>query len=229
MSRRLVALQKQIIACDRCPRLREHCAEVARRRRRMYADQEYWGRPVPSFGDPNARLWILGLAPAAHGANRTGRMFTGDSSGDWLFEALHRFGFANQAESTGRDDGLLLEDAWITATAHCAPPANKPTREEVDLCRPWLHAEIERGRPAVVLVLGRIAWEAWLKVQSERGVAIPKPRPAFAHGGWCEEAGELPVLQSYHPSRQNTNTGRLTRPMWHSVFRKARRYLDGLD
>ena len=191
----------------------------------MYADQEYWGRPVPTFGDGDARLLILGLAPAAHGANRTGRMFTGDSSGDWLYEALHRFGFATQPQSTGADDGLELVDCAITAAAHCAPPDNKPTREELDTCRSWLHEELDILRPEVVIVLGRIAWETWWKVLTERGVELPRPRPGFAHGQWIELEGLPAVLQSYHPSRQNTNTGRLTRPAWHSIFRKARKRL----
>lgn len=225
MHREWESLQRRITRCERCPRLREHCAEVARTRKKMYADQEYWGRPVPSFGPPDARLLILGLAPAAHGANRTGRMFTGDSSGDWLYEALHRFGFANQAGSTGRDDGLELVGCVIAASARCAPPQNRPTRGELDACRPWLHAELAILRPEVVVVLGRIAWESWWKTLSETGRALPTPRPGFAHGQWIELEGEIPVLQSYHPSRQNTNTGRLTRPMWHAVFRMARRRL----
>ena len=191
----------------------------------MYADQEYWGRPVPTFGDGDARLLILGLAPAAHGANRTGRMFTGDSSGDWLYEALHRFGFATQPQSTGADDGLELVDCAITAAAHCAPPDNKPTREELDTCRSWLHEELDILRPEVVIVLGRIAWETWWNVLTERGVALPRPRPGFAHGQWIELEGLPAVLQSYHPSRQNTNTGGLTRPAWQSIFRKARKRL----
>jgi uracil-DNA glycosylase family 4 len=189
----------------------------------MWADQEYWGRPVPTFGPPDARLLILGLAPAAHGANRTGRMFTGDSSGDWLYEALHRFEFASQPESMGKDDGLELIDCTITAAAHCAPPNNRPTREELDACRRWLHRELDLLDPEVVIVLGRIAWETWWKVLAERGVDLPRPRPGFAHGQWIELEGQIPVLQSYHPSRQNTNTGRLTRPAWHSIFRKARK------
>lgn len=221
-------IQREIASCERCPRLREYGAEVAAKRKRMYADQEYWGRPVPTFGDPRARMLILGLAPAAHGAHRTGRMFTGDSSGDWLYEALHRFGFANQPTSVAADDGLELTDCVVSATAHCAPPQNKPSREELDTCRSWLHAEVEELSPALVLVLGRIAFDAWLKLLAERGVAVPRPRPGFAHEGWVEIDGSPPILQSYHPSRQNTNTGRLTRQMWHAVFRRARRTLDAL-
>lgn len=222
MSRKWEALQRRITACGSCPRLRDHCREIARTRKKMYADQEYWGRPVPSLGSAPARLMILGLAPAAHGANRTGRMFTGDSSGDWLFEALHRSGFANQPQATSADDGLQLLDCLVTAAAHCAPPDNKPTRAELDTCRAWLHAELDLVRPQMIIVLGRIAWETWWKVLGERDVELPRPRPGFAHGQWVELPGQIPVLQSYHPSRQNTNTGRLTRPMWHSVFESAR-------
>jgi uracil-DNA glycosylase family 4 len=222
MRREWESLQRRITRCEECPRLVEHCRKVAVTRKKMYADQEYWGRPVPTFGPPDARLLVLGLAPAAHGANRTGRMFTGDSSGDWLYEALHRFGFATRATSTSADDGLELVDCAITASAHCAPPDNRPTRAELDTCRKWLHEEVEILRPEVVIVLGRIAWETWWKVLDERGVALPRPRPGFAHGQWIEIEGQAPVLQSYHPSRQNTNTGRLTRPAWHSIFRKAR-------
>jgi uracil-DNA glycosylase family 4 len=225
MRRKWEALQRRIARCEQCPRLIKHCQKVAATRKKMYANQEYWGRPVPTFGAGDARLLILGLAPAAHGANRTGRMFTGDSSGDWLYEALHRFGFATQPESTAADDGLEMVDCAITASAHCAPPDNKPTREELDTCRAWLHEELDILQPEIVIVLGRIAWETWWKVLAERGASLPKPRPGFAHGQWVEIEGQPAVLQSYHPSRQNTNTGRLTRPAWHSIFRKARRRL----
>lgn len=225
MDRRWSSLQRRITRCVACPRLREHCREVARTRKKMYADQDYWGRPVPSFGPADARLLILGLAPAAHGANRTGRMFTGDSSGDWLYEALHRYGFASQPHSTGADDGLELHDCVISASARCAPPRNRPTREELDACRPWLHEELRLLRPEAVLVLGRIAWETWWKLLGESGRELPRPRPGFGHGQWVELEGEVPVLQSFHPSRQNTNTGRLTRRMWHAVFAKLRRRL----
>lgn len=223
MSREWESLQRRITECESCPRLRDHCRAVARTRRKMYADQEYWGRPVPSFGPAGARLMLLGLAPAAHGANRTGRMFTGDSSGDWLFEALHRFGFASQPQSTALDDGLVLHDCVISASAHCAPPDNRPSREELQACQRWLNEEVDLLKPEVVIVLGRIAWESWFRLLAERGAELPKPRPGFAHGQWIRIDGQSPVLQSYHPSRQNTNTGRLTRPMWHSIFRKARK------
>ncbi|HKK72816.1 MAG TPA: uracil-DNA glycosylase [Candidatus Krumholzibacteria bacterium] len=223
------AIQRAIVDCDRCPRLRAHCAKVAAERRKQFADQQYWGRPVPSFGDPRARMMIVGLAPAAHGANRTGRMFTGDSSGDWLYEALHRYGFASQARSVSADDGLELDDCLVSAAVHCAPPQNKPTREEQDTCRHWLHREIDELDPELVIVLGRIAWDAWLRLLDERGVDLPSPRPEFAHDRFVEIDRSPLVLQSYHPSRQNTNTGRLTRRMWHAVFRRARRHLDSLD
>jgi uracil-DNA glycosylase family 4 len=226
MSRRWKSLQAEIEGCEACPRLREYCREVARTRRRMYRDEEYWGRPVPSFGPADARLLILGLAPAAHGANRTGRMFTGDSSGDWLYEALHRFGFANQPTSTRADDGLRLRDCVITAAAHCAPPANRPDRGELETCRQWLRRELALLRPELVLVLGRIAWETWWRYLGDEGHELPRPRPGFAHGKCVEVDGLLPILQSYHPSRQNTNTGRLTRAMWHRVFAEARKRLD---
>ena len=225
MSREWKSLQGKITECEACPRLREHCRAVARTRKKMYADEEYWGRPVPSLGGAGSRLLILGLAPAAHGANRTGRMFTGDSSGDWLYEALHKFGFANQSTSTGVDDGLELKDCVISASARCAPPDNRPSREELDRCRPWLIEEVSILQPEVVIVLGKIAWETWWKALAEMGVELPRPRPKFAHGQWVELPGQVPVLQSYHPSRQNTNTGRLTRPMWHSIFRQTRKRL----
>jgi uracil-DNA glycosylase len=222
------AIQRAVPDCSACPRLRAYGAEVARTRKRMYADQEYWGRPVPSFGDPRGRLLVLGLAPAAHGAHRTGRLFTGDSSGDWLYEALHRFGFANQPTSTHRSDGLALTDCVISAAARCAPPDNKPTLAELEACRSWLRAEMHVLDPRLVIVLGRIAWESWLRLLIDEGKELPRPRPGFAHGGWVEIEGSCPVLQSYHPSRQNTNTGRLTRVMWHAVFERARRHLDAL-
>jgi uracil-DNA glycosylase family 4 len=223
-----------VVACAACPRLRAHCLEVARVRRRAFAEQVYWGRPVPGWGDPRARLLVVGLAPAAHGANRTGRMFTGDSSGDWLHEAMHRFGFANRPESVGRDDGLRLVDAWVTAAARCAPPGNRPTPAELARCRPFLAAEIGLlRRVEVVLALGGVAhgaflraagpWEPRPAVAPGRAVAA---RPRFAHGAESALPDGRVLLASYHPSRQNTNTGRLTRPMWHAVFRRARRLLD---
>jgi uracil-DNA glycosylase family 4 len=193
--------------------LRAYCAEVARTKRRAYAHEEYWGRPVPGFGDPRARIWILGLAPAAHGANRTGRMFTGDRSGDFLYAALHRAGLANQPTSVSRDDGLVLKDVWISASLRCAPPANKPTTAQLERCRPHLAAEWDLLREARVLFcLGGIAWNAALDVIARRGHAIPRPRPKFAHGAVCT-IGPRTLVASYHVSQQNTFTGRLTPAM----------------
>jgi len=225
--RSLDDVTRAVVGCERCPRLRAHCREVADVRKREFRDQPYWGRPVPGFGDPRARLLVVGLAPAAHGANRTGRMFTGDSSGDWLHEALHRAGFASQPHSVSRDDGLRLTDAWVTAAARCAPPENRPTREELACCRPFLEAEIALlRRVRVVLALGGVAHEAWLRAAGwwERLPAAERPR--FAHGSATALPDGRILVASYHPSRQNTNTRRLTRAMWHAVFRRVRRLLD---
>ena len=223
MPTRLDLLARDIAACERCPRLREHCIAVAREKKRAYRDQDYWGLPVPGFGDPAARLLIVGLAPAAHGANRTGRMFTGDSSGDWLYEALHRHGFANQAESVSRDDGLRLADCYITASARCAPPGNKPGAAELERCSDWLARELALlRRVEVVVTLGHIAHERWLRVTGAWESLGPRGRPKFAHGQVTAMPGGVTLIASYHPSRQNTNTGRLTRPMWHAVFAAAR-------
>lgn len=223
----LAAVDRAVVACELCPRLREHCETVAREKRRMYRDETYWGKPVPAFGDPQGRLLIVGLAPAAHGANRTGRMFTGDASGDWLYEALHRHGFASQAESTARGDGLTLADCRITAAARCAPPGNKPTAEEFDHCRPYLEAELALMKQVrVVLVLGRIAHDAWLKASGWWATLPPRERPAFGHGAKTRMPDGTWLLSSFHPSRQNTNTGKLTRPMWYGVFRTVRKLLD---
>ncbi len=226
-SRALELVREAIVTCEACPRLRTYCLAVARERRRAFRDQEYWGRPVAGFGDPRARLLVVGLAPAAHGGNRTGRMFTGDSSGDWLYEALYRYGFANQPTSTGREDGLRLEDAWIGAAARCAPPGNRPSPAELARCRPWLEAEIGLlTRVRVVIALGRIGHEAWLRAAGRwaRGAGIERPR--FAHGAEHAFPGGPVLIASFHPSRQNTNTGRLTRDMWHAVFARARAILD---
>lgn len=223
----LAAIDRAVVACDACPRLREHCTTVAREKRRMYRDQAYWGKPVPAFGDPKARLLIVGLAPAAHGANRTGRMFTGDSSGDWLYDALHRHGFANQAESSGRTDGLELFDCRISAAARCAPPGNKPTSAEFDNCRPYLTAELDLMRTVrVVLVLGRLAHDAWLKASGWWEKLPPRDRPVFGHAAKSRLSDGTWLVSSFHPSRQNTNTGRLTRPMWYGVFRDVRKLLN---
>ena len=192
-------------------------------KKREFRDWAYWGKPVPGFGDTNARLLLVGLAPAAHGANRTGRMFTGDSSGDWLYEALHRFGFSNQAQSHARNDELTLSDCYITASARCAPPQNRPTAEELDSCMRYLEAELSLlARIRVVMVLGRIGYERWLKASGWWSSLAPRERPPFAHGAEATMPDGTTLLCSFHPSRQNTNTGRLTRPMWHGVFKRAR-------
>jgi uracil-DNA glycosylase family 4 len=225
--RSLAGVSAAIVACGACPRLRAHCERVAREKKRAFRNQEYWGRPVPGFGDPRARLLVVGLAPAAHGANRTGRMFTGDSSGDWLHEALHRFGFANQARSTALDDGLRLGDCRISAAMRCAPPGNRPTREELERCAWYLESEIGLlTRVRVVAALGRIAHERWLRAAGWWERLSSRVRPRFAHGAETRLPDGVTLLCSYHPSRQNTNTGRLTRAMWHPVFRRARALVD---
>ena len=221
-------LAPRITACRACPRLVAWREQVAVDKRAAFATEEYWGRPVPGFGDPRARLLVVGLAPAAHGANRTGRMFTGDRSGDWLFRSLHRAGFANQAESTHRGDGLKLRDCWVTAVVRCAPPDNRPEPAERDACRHWLEEEIDRlERIRVVVCLGQFAWSAVLATLSDRGVVVPPPRPRFAHGARVATSG-LVILASYHPSQQNTFTGRLTAVMLDAVFGEARRTLADL-
>ena len=223
----LAGVSRAVIACERCPRLREYCARVAREKRRAYADQEYWGRPVPGFGDPRARLVIVGLAPGAHGSNRTGRMFTGDASGDWLYAALHRAGFASQPTSVSRDDGQRLTDCWITAAGRCAPPGNKPTTDELDRCRDYLVAELALlTRARVVLALGRIGHEAWLRASGWWARMAARERPRFAHAAEARLPDGVTLLASYHPSRQNTQTGKLTRAMWRAVFARARRLVD---
>ena len=224
---KLDQLARRVVACTRCTRLRAYCRGVARAKKREFRDWVYWGKPVPGWGDPTARLMIVGLAPAAHGANRTGRMFTGDSSGDWLYAALHEHGFASQSASRSRDDGLALRDCWITAAARCAPPDNKPTTRELANCRRFLVAEHELlGRVRVVLALGRVAFDAWLKAAGWWNELSPRERPRFSHGAEARLPDGTLLLSSYHPSRQNTNTGRLTRPMWTAVFRRARALLD---
>jgi uracil-DNA glycosylase family 4 len=226
----LTALAEEIGGCRRCPRLVVWREQVARERRAAFAEEEYWGRPLPGFGDPMARLLVLGLAPAAHGANRTGRMFTGDRSGDFLFAALSRAGFANQPASTGRGDGLRLHDAWITAAVRCAPPANRPTPAERDTCLPWSVRELALlGNVRVVLCLGAFAWDAALRLTAALagpGTPPPSPRPRFGHG--AELAGDRHTLIGcYHPSQQNTFTGRLTEPMIDAVLRRARVLAEG--
>jgi len=222
----LRAVNRSIIRCARCPRLRAYCRRVARDKKLEFRDWQYWGKPVPGFGDPEARLVVVGLAPAAHGANRTGRMFTGDSSGNWLYEALYRHGFASQPQSTSRDDDLTLHDCYVTAAARCAPPDNKPSRVELDRCRPFLAAELRLlPRVRVVVTLGRIAHDAFLKAAEWWQRLPPRARPPFAHGAATTLPDGVVVIASYHPSRQNTNTGKLTYAMWDQVFRTARRLL----
>jgi uracil-DNA glycosylase family 4 len=220
----VAAVQRDVTDCRRCARLVAWREEVARTGRAAYAGQVYWGRGVPGFGDPEAALVIVGLAPAAHGANRTGRMFTGDRSGDWLFGALHRAGFASQATSTGRDGGLALCGAYVTAAVHCAPPANKPTPDERDSCAPYLERELSLlDRTVVVAALGQFAWQS---VCTLLGV---RPRPAFGHLAEADLAEGRTLLGSYHPSQQNTFTGKLTVPMFDAVFARARALISGTD
>jgi len=222
----LAAVRRAVVACDRCPRLRRHCLAVARERRRAFRDQVYWGRPIPGFGDPAARLLVVGLAPAAHGGNRTGRMFTGDASGDWLYEALHRFGFASQARSVSRDDGLTLADCYVTAAVRCAPPGNRPTPRETATCRRFLVAELSLlARVQVVVALGHFAHDGWLAATGWAGRLPADSRPRFGHGAETRLPDGTLFLASYHPSQRNTNTGLLTRPMFHRVFARARRAL----
>jgi uracil-DNA glycosylase len=215
----LAVLQSEIVACSLCPRLRDHCREIAKVKRRAYLDHEYWGQPVPSFGDPKARVLILGLAPGAHGANRTGRMFTGDKSGEFLYRALFETGFASQPASLSRDDGLTLSGAYISASAHCAPPDNKPSREELRNCRPYLERELRLLKNLrVVVALGRIAFDTYLSVIDRRA--------KFGHN---LVHTLLPILiASYHPSQQNTSTGKLTAEMLREVFEQARSLSDPL-
>ncbi len=224
----LKKITAEVVACRACPRLTEHREMVARVKRRAYRDCDYWGRPVPGFGDPRARLVLVGLAPGAHGSNRTGRMFTGDASGDTLFEALHTFDFASQPVAKSRDDGLTLTDCFITAAVRCAPPGNKPTREERECCMPYLLRELRVLTHArIYLALGRFAFDVLRAALPEIGKPLRDPRPAFAHGALLAiEPGETCVLCSYHPSRQNTQTGRLTRQMFHAVFRRVLRLVD---
>lgn len=219
----LKALNTQIVACNRCPRLREYCAEVARVRRRAYIDTEYWGKPVPSFGDPHARILALGLAPGAHGSNRTGRPFTGDGSGDFLFPVLYEAGFASQPKAVSRNDGMTLKDLWITSVGRCAPPANKPNPDELRNCAPWLDQEMHLLKNLrVVVCLGRIAFDGLLAHQQRTANLPARSGLTFAHGAEYTLPGGLIVIASYHPSLQNTNTGKLTRPMFLAVFQRAR-------
>jgi uracil-DNA glycosylase family 4 len=218
-------LNNRIIRCALCPRLREHCQRVATAKRREFMAWDYWGRPVPNFGDPHARVLIVGLAPAAHGGNRTGRIFTGDRSGDWLYRALHKAGFANQPTSRHRDDGLKLSDCAVTAVCHCAPPANKPTPVEIDNCSRWLRQTVDLVPVRVCVALGQIAWRAVVDESRRRGW-LAGPNPKFTHGATVTLAGQRWLVGSYHPSQQNTSTGRLTEPMFDRIFATVRKLLD---
>jgi uracil-DNA glycosylase family 4 len=218
----LSVLNACIVACARCPRLRAYSAEIARVRRRAYANCEYWGKPVPSFGDPDARVLILGLAPGAHGSNRTGRMFTGDGSGDFLYPVLNEAGFASQPNAVSRNDGMKLTNLWITAVAHCAPPDNKPTPEELANCAPWLDEELRLLRNLRVAVcLGKIAFDGFLRHQLRARHITSRSSYVFRHAAEYTLPSGLTLIASYHPSLQNTNTGKLTRPMFLSIFRRA--------
>ena len=222
MASSLATLADQIIQCHRCPRLVEWREQSAANPPRRYRDDEYWGRPLPGFGDPAARVIVVGLAPAAHGGNRTGRVFTGDRSGDWLYAALHRAGFANQGRSEHRDDGLRLIDSYVTAVNRCPPPSNRPTPTERDNCLPYLVSELrllERAR--VIVALGSYAWDGSLRALRELGAEVPRPKPRFAHGAEAS-VGSFALLGCYHPSQQNTFTGKLTQPMLDAVFARAR-------
>ncbi len=217
----LQTITERVTRCRRCPELRAYCRQVARTRRRAFADSQYWGRPVPGFGDPTARIWIIGLAPAAHGANRTGRMFTGDRSGDFLYPALHRAGLASSPRSVDRGDGLVLHGAYISSACRCAPPANRPTHDQLARCSAYLDEEAEALLKArVLLALGGIAWGAAVNLLSRLGVELPRPRPRFAHGAE-ERLGDRWLLGSYHVSQQNTFTGRLTPSMLDRVLGRA--------
>jgi uracil-DNA glycosylase len=220
-------LQEEIVACRKCPRLNGHCAEVARTKRRAYRDWEYWGRPVPSFGDPEAHTLILGLAPGAHGSNRTGRMFTGDRSGDLLYKVLHATGFASQPESVSREDGLRLRGIYISAAAHCAPPGNKPSAEELRACRGYLERELALLRNLkVVVALGKIAFDVYLSILVETGIITSRKSFVFSHNGkHCLGERTPALVSSYHPSQQNTSTGKLTEKMFLEVFQGIRNAL----
>jgi uracil-DNA glycosylase family 4 len=226
VSEALDRVERRLTRCRLCPRLAAHRERVAREKVARFRDWTYWGRPVPGFGDPAARLLVIGLAPAAHGGNRTGRIFTGDESGNWLYAAMHRAGFANQSISRDRADGLRLRDAFVTAVARCAPPGNKPTPEEIVTCRRWLLGELALlPHLRVVVALGRVAHMGFLAAERARGMPPVRPVPAFAHAAEHQLASGLTLLCSYHPSQQNTFTGKLTRQMLDAVFTRARELL----
>ncbi len=216
-------LNRKIISCRKCPRLVAWREQVAREKVRRFAGWDYWGKPVPGFGDPEAWLWVIGLAPAAHGGNRTGRVFTGDRSGDWLFRALFKAGFANQPTSVSREDGLELKDCYVSAVVRCAPPGNKPLRQEFDHCRPYLREEFRLlSQLRVMVTLGQIAFRETLKMLESVGIGPFRPRPAFGHGRQIQLKENLWLIASYHPSQQNTFTGVLTEPMFDRIFQKAK-------
>lgn len=222
----LSALNEEIVTCRKCPRLVQYREEVAREKRRAFREWTYWGKPVPGFGDVRAQLLILGLAPAAHGGNRTGRVFTGDRSGDFLYAALYKEGFANHPTSVRRDDGLQLKNAYIAATIRCAPPANKPLPSEIVNCRSYLVREIEILRPRAVLALGKIAWDAYLEILKQRGLIASRAAFHFRHGAEAKLPGDgARLFGVYHPSQQNTQTGRVTPAMYGQVFRRISRFL----
>jgi uracil-DNA glycosylase len=226
MKSELQIIAEEVSACRRCPRLVKYRKKVAREKRRAFRDWEYWGRGVPGFGDPRAKLLILGLAPAAHGGNRTGRVFTGDRSADFLFRALYEAGFANQPTSVKRDDGLKLSGAYIAAAVRCAPPENKPLPSEIENCRGYLRRELELLRPKAILALGKIAWDAYLEILKRDGKIESRAAYKFAHGVEAEISSDLPRLFGvYHPSQQNTQTGRLTEEMYMKVLGRIRTFL----
>ena len=226
MNEQFRALERQIIECRRCPRLVEWRETVATEKTRRFRIEEYWGRPVPAFGSPDGALVIVGLAPAAHGGNRTGRIFTGDRSGDWLYDALYRFGFANQPASVSVDDGLKVNDCLITAVIRCAPPDNRPLPEEVENCREYLQRELRlASRKRIVIALGRIAFNAFLRTRHIDGGQPMHPKPVFHHGGEWNLPEGIILIASYHPSQQNTQTGKLTRAMFYQIFDRARSIL----
>ena len=229
-SRQMRALEeigRDVVACERCPRLRAHCEEIARVKRAAFRDETYWGKPVPGFGDPAAWLLIVGLAPAAHGGNRTGRIFTGDRSGDWLYGELYRQGLSNRAESRRAHDGLHVRGVYITAAARCAPPGNKPLPVEIERCREYMVRELGALlRLRVVLALGKIAFDAYLSARVAAGMAPLRPKPPFGHGSSAALPEGAWLLASYHPSQQNTSTGKLTPVMWQRIFTTAKRLRD---
>jgi len=223
----LRVLAEEIVTCRKCPRLVKHREKMAREKRRAYREWTYWGKPVPGFGDPQAQLLIMGLAPAAHGANRTGRMFTSDRSGDFLYAALHKAGFANQPTSLHREDGLQLKNIYISATCRCAPPDNKPLPKEISNCRGYFERELQILQPKAVLTLGKIAWDGYLEILKQRGVIASRALYKFAHGAEAEVAAGTPRLFGvYHPSQQNTQTGRVTHAMYAKILRRIQHFLE---